>query len=154
MIRFRDDITVAGWIQSIFLTVISMGLVIFMEIAMITSEEVPTLLKNVQEDIQQVQSGQLEVGEVWFNNRTAVTGLPGPFSGEEMQVVTQYRGIGERTNSSWTSFYVPTFLPFQFDTEDAFNESRSIEWNEENTSFYRIHYTSNMNLVTEIEQIR
>ncbi len=154
LVRFRDDITVSGLIQSIVLEVVTLGFVSFIGIAMITSEKVPTLLKNVQQDIRQVENGQLEVSEVWLNDRITVEGMPGPFAGQEVEVMTQYRGIGESTNNSWTSFYVPTCIPFQPNTESMFNEYKSIEWNTENTAMYRIHHTSNMKIVTEIEKIQ
>lgn len=117
---------------------------------MILLEDIPSLIVQAQEDIDQIHSGSTEEAVVWFSPQARSAYLPGP-SGAEL--VTRYVGIGDDTGGRWEHFYVPNSLGFSMNEDALYNENRSIQWNEEHASRYRVEYTTNFCLVVSVEEI-
>ena len=117
---------------------------------LIVLEDIPSLIVQAQEDIDQIYSGSTEEVVVWFSPKATAAYLPGPSSAE---LVTRYGGIGYDTGGRWEYFYVPNSLGFSLNEDALYNENRSIQWNVENASRYRVEYTTNFRLVVSAEEI-
>ncbi len=117
---------------------------------LILMEDFPALIAQTREDIEQIHEGSTEEAVVWISPRAGAAYLPGPSGAKP---VMRYLGIGEDTGGIWEYFYVPNSMGYFMNNEALYNENRSIQWNEENASRYRMKYTTNFRLVVSVEEI-
>lgn len=129
---------------------VCVAFILLMPIVIMLLEDIPSLIVQVQEDIDQIYSGSTEEAVVWFSPEASAACLPGP-SGAEL--VTRYGGIGDDTGGRWEYFYVPNSLGFSMNEDALYNGNCSIQWNEENASRYRVEYTTNFRLVVLVEEM-
>ncbi len=139
--------------KSIVIMVVSLAFPIFFGGAMIASENIPALLYQANEDLAQIESGQLQEATVWFSPKSRTARLPGPYGKGQPEPVTDYRGIGDDTGRKWVDFYVPNCLHFSLDQSALYNENESINWNETHARQYLVHYTENFRLVVSVEPV-
>lgn len=114
-------------------------------------EDIPKLREMVREDMEQIEADRLETVEVYLDGKTERDGLPGPYAEGQQEPFLVYWGIGEATEYRWAGFRVPETLDFTPDAGKTYDDSESMEWNQENARMYTITYTTNFGVVTSIE---
>lgn len=153
-VRKRDELYIGDIARGAVLNFVCLALGVGVVAAMYFMEDLGTLPTLVKEDIAQLENGQTESAEIWISPKRIANGsLPGPFAGEEVEVVTEFRGLEIGEGGNWDEFYLPLSLGVELDTNTHFDENYSIDWNKENSCRYLVKYTSNFRLITEIEQI-
>lgn len=115
--------------------------------------ELPGRFFQAGHDLAEIDTGFLVQAEVWISPKCHPTRLPGPYTDKLAEVSTCYGIIGDDTGGEWVRVYVPDPMGFSLDPERLYNENQSIGWNWEHARRYRVHYTSNFHLVTEITPI-
>lgn len=153
LVKYRNSFSF-NWIRkSLVLSVLSFALPLAILFAIIKLEKIPQRIAQVKEDIQQIETGQMEQRQLWLTTQNYKGSLPGPQLGEEIQVVTEYRGIGESSQHQWRTYYLPLSIPFTLEQKNQFDVMRSISWNKENVQQYLVTYTTNLGVITDIRPI-
>ncbi len=135
------------------LIVVSLILPLFLGGGMIVMENIPERISQANEDLMQIETGQLEEAVLWISPKAHSSRLPGPYAKNQPEPVMRYGGIGDKTDRKWVHFYVPDCLSFSLDQNALYNENMSIKWNKENARQYRFRYTSNFNLVVSADPV-
>ena len=117
------------------------------------SENIPRLISQVREDIEQIENDQLREVTVWLSPKSHAARFPGPYSEGQPELLTRYGGISTDTEGQWVDFYVPDYLDFSLDQDALYNENESIDWNEEHARQYRLRVTDNFSLVVSAEPV-
>ena len=120
---------------------------------MVMSENIPGLISQVREDIEQIENDQLREVTVWLSPKSHAARFPGPYSEGQPELLTRYGGISTDTEGQWVDFYVPDYLDFSLDQDALYNENESIDWNEEHARQYRLRVTDNFSLVVSAEPV-
>ena len=110
-----------------------------------------------KQEIATIEEGKLETAVVHFSSdpyQRDMTTLGNVnktmyYAGSGYQVKNDK--VTEERIESWTKFYVPNSMDFTLDIEHMYNEQKSIQWNDEYATMYRITYTPNLKLITSIE---
>ena len=97
--------------------------------------------------------GRLETAQVWVSPQSRSGGLPGPYGSGQPRLITRRGIVGEDTGYEWVIVRIPNALNFSLDPDRLFDETRPAAWNLEHAQQYRVSYTSNFHLVTEITPI-
>ncbi len=139
-------------------SVFSVSLVCFLlyggiTLSMLFIEEVPGLWRQTREDIAQIESGELEQVTVWLSPKVHKDRMPGPYTKGQPEPVSRYGGISWETDGEWVYFYIPDNLNFSLDQTALYQESQSIQWNEEHARQYQLRYTTNLHLVVEVKEV-
>lgn len=120
----------------------------------VVQEELPAKFLQAGADLSQIETSFLVQAEVWISPKARPARLPGPYSGSlTAQPTTRYGIIGDDTDGKWVQVYVPNAMGFSLDQDRLYDENQSIQWNSEHARRYRVSYTSNFHLVTEIKPI-
>ena len=104
----------------------------------------------LQAELAQVEVGQLETAEVWVHPKASAAHLPGMWGEDYRSLVRSYHVIGFDTGGEWVEIFVPDALDFSLNMERPYRESQTTHWNRAHAQRYRVSYTSNFHLVTEI----
>ena len=118
---------------------------------MILSEGVPSLLKMVREDRVQIQENQLETAVVQLHSGLYRDGLPGPYTKGQPAPFWVCTAAGNDAGRSQLTVYLPEEMEGFIRQDVFYDNSQSVEWNQENTPWYRISYTTNFHVVVSAE---
>ena len=110
-------------------------------------------IPELRAELEQVESGQLETAEVWVHPRVDAGRLPGAWGSSYRSLVRSYHVVGFDTGGQWVEVFVPDAMGFSLDMKRPYRESQTILWNLGHARRYRISYTSNFHLVTEITPV-
>lgn len=140
--------------RGLFLTSFSLPLlVVGLWGALLSVEKIPTLFFQTVEDIRQLEAGTWEEAVVWLSPKSRPYRLPGPYSDGLATPVTRYGGINWETGGAWEAFFFPNDMEFALDPDFLFDETRSIDWNQENAVQYRLAYTTHFHLVVSADPL-
>ena len=117
---------------------------------MLRAEHISSLPFQARADLAQVEAGTLETAQVWISPQSRPGGLPGPYGSGQPRLITRRGIVGEDTGYDWVVVRIPNALDFSPDPNRLFDETRPAAWNLEHARQYRVSYTSNFHLVTEI----
>ncbi len=104
-------------------------------------------------ELEQVETGPLETAEVWVHPKASTAHLPGMWAEGYRSLVRNYHVVGFDTGGQWVEVFVPDAMGFSLDMKRPYRESQTILWNLGHARRYRISYTSNFHLVTEITPV-
>ena len=121
--------------------------------AMLHDERVSSLPFQARADLAQIEAGTLETAQVWISPQSRPGGLPGPYGSGQPRLITRRGIVGEDTGYDWVVVRIPNALNFSLDPDRLFDETRPAAWNREHARQYRVSYTTNFHLVTEITPI-
>lgn len=138
---------------SYFLCAFLCFLIALGSVAMLHDEHVSSLPFQARADLAQIEAGALETVEVWVSPQSRSGGLPGPYGSGQPRLITRRGIVGEDTGYEWVIVRIPNALNFSLDPDRLFDETRPAAWNLEHAQQYRVSYTSNFHLVTEITPI-
>lgn len=138
---------------AILLVIISIAFPLFIGVAMVGMEQVPSLLSQAKADLTQLEQGSLQQTTVWLSPKDHSARLPGPYSSGQPEPCAEYRGFGDEFRGMFVYFYVPDCLGFSPDEDTLYNNEESIQWNEKNAQQYRLLYTSNFHLVASARPV-
>ena len=120
---------------------------------MLMCERVSILPFQARADLAQIEAGALETAQVWISPQSRPGGLPGPYGSGQPRLITRRGIVGEDTGYDWVVVRIPNALNFSLDPDRLFDETRPAAWNREHARQYRVSYTTNFHLVTEITPI-
>ena len=120
---------------------------------MLHDEHVSSLPFQARADLAQIEAGALETAQVWISPQSRPGGLPGPYGSGQPRLITRRGIVGEDTGYDWVVVRIPNALNFSLDPDRLFDETRPAAWNREHARQYRVSYTTNFHLVTEITPI-
>lgn len=120
---------------------------------MLRQDQLFKLPFQAREDLSQIEASFLQTAEVWISPKARPARLPGPYGEGQPALTTRYGIIGGDTGGQWVQVYVPNALGFSLDQDRLFDETRTTAWNWEHARRYRVRYTSNYHLVTELTPI-
>lgn len=120
---------------------------------LVPREELFSKFHQAGKDLTQIEAGFLVQAEVWISPKARPARLPGPYSEYLTEVSTRYGIIGDDTRGEWVYIYVPNVMDFSLDQERLYDENQNIAWNWEHAQRYRVRYTGNFHLVTEITPV-
>lgn len=138
---------------AILLVIISIAFPLFIGVAMVGMEQVPSLLSQAKADLTQLEQGSLQQTTVWLSPKEHSARLPGPYSSGQPEPCAEYRGFGDEFRGMFVYFCVPDCLSFSPDEDTLYNNEESIQWNEKNAQQYRLLYTSNFHLVASARPV-
>ena len=138
---------------SYFLCAFLCFLIALGSVAMLHDEHVSSLPFQARADLAQIEAGTLETAQVWVSPQSRSGGLPGPYGSGQPRLITRRGIVGEDTGYDWVVVRIPNALNFSLDPDRLFDETRPAAWNREHARQYRVSYTSNFHLVTEITPI-
>lgn len=118
--------------------------------SLVPREELLLKFRQAGANLTEIETGFLVQAEVWISPKTHPAPPPGPYSEYLIPVSTCYGIIGSDTNDTWVQIYVPDAIGFSLDPERLYDETRNGVWNWEHAQRYRVRYTSNFHLVTEL----
>lgn len=110
-------------------------------------------IPQLQAELEQVENGPLKTAEVWVHPKAETAHLPGMWGNGYRSLVRNYHVVGFDTGGKWVEVFVPEAMGFLLDMEHPYRESQSIFWNLEHARRYRVSYTTNFHLVTEIAPV-
>lgn len=107
----------------------------------------------LQAELAQVEASHLETVEVWVHPKASAAHLPGMWGEDYRSLVRSYHVVGSDTGGEWVEIFVPDALDFSLNMERPYRESQTTLWNRAHAQRYRVSYTSNFHLVTEIAPV-
>ncbi len=121
--------------------------------ALLYTGPVLSVIADAQADIRQIESGETETALLWMYPGSALTHLPGPYSGEHPSPLTKYYAADDSLQS-WDPYLFPNSLHFAPEPGPGgvYASSKSKEWNEENVPRYQVVYTSRLRFVVSAER--
>lgn len=141
--------------RPVFLIVV-LAAFVWIPIAMLKDLTLIERYAQMQKDIAAIEEGRLRSDVVFVSPDFSTVDFV-PYGGNKTYADTavcyKVSGVNESREHlpAWEKIYVPDILNFTMDMEYAFNEWKSISWNKEHVTLYRITYTPNMHFVVSIE---
>lgn len=127
---------------------------VWIPIAMLNDIPLTERYTQIQKDIAAIEEDRLRSDLVFFNSNFSSVNFVS-YDGDYADTAVCYHVAGVKRSRkhlpAWEKIYVPDFLHFNMDTEHAYNEWKSISWNEYHSTVYRITYTPNLHFVVSIE---
>lgn len=127
---------------------------VWIPIFMLDDMELMERYTQIQEDLAVAKEDSLKSDLVFLHSDSSMVNFV-PLGSRYADTAVCYHVAGVNASRkhlpAWEEIYVPDCLHFNMDTEHAYNEWKSIEWNEYHAVIYRITYTPNLHLVVSIE---
>lgn len=129
------------------------GLYVLFGFAMLSDHQPALLYLQAKEDIAQIEDGNLQTVTVWLSPKLRKCALP-PYDKNMPKSLTRYGGISDETQGEWVKFYVPNSLGFSLEQDALYEEGETIQWNLEHAAWYKVTYTQNFHVVTEVYPVQ
>lgn len=134
------------------MSVLMCGFCLFLNLAMILSENVSGLVAASAADIAQIETGELSTAVLFLGPKVEPAPVPGPYSGALDGYLLRVSGIA-KNSGGWQRFRVPVGMHFQPDAKRAYNDRLSRDANEARAQRYEITYTEHLRFVVGIKPL-